>query len=97
MTPTIDHSSAITYCSTLNLAGHMDWRVPTKIELLSIFDFGKSSPAINPIFTSSASSAYWTSTRFAQDPTLVWAVYFSGGTGPAVVKPTNTNLVRCVR
>ena len=35
------------YCPTLTLAGHSDWRLPTRIELVSLVDFGRSAPAIS--------------------------------------------------
>ena len=43
--------AAVTYCATMaTTGGHSDWRLPSKIELLSIVDYGRSSPSINPIF-----------------------------------------------
>ena len=35
------------YCACLQLAGHDDWRLPTRIELVSLVDFTRSSPAID--------------------------------------------------
>ncbi len=38
---------AESYCENLELAGHTDWRLPTKKELLSIVDYGKSTLMID--------------------------------------------------
>src|SRR5262249_7856188 len=46
-TRTLSWTDAQTYCANLALAGG-GWRVPTKIELLSIVDYTKNQPAINP-------------------------------------------------
>jgi hypothetical protein len=42
---------AVTYCTTvLRAGGYSDWRVPTIIELLSLADFGRSSPSLDTAF-----------------------------------------------
>ena len=44
----LTYSEAAAYCQNLALAGYGGWRVPTKIELFSIVDVGRSMPAIDP-------------------------------------------------
>lgn len=46
---------SLTYCESLELAGHSDWRLPNAKELQSIVDYTRSpqttaSPAIDPLF-----------------------------------------------
>jgi len=62
-------------------AGFNDWRISNVRELMSIVDYGRSSPgaAINPIFGPTDASDYLSSTRFAGNPNSVWFVIFTSG------------------
>jgi hypothetical protein len=77
------------------------WRVPTRIELLSLVDFTQArlSPTADPTaFPDTAPNTYWTSSPVAGDdgPTgLYWAIDF--GTGLAVIPSPQPMLVRCVQ
>lgn len=94
---------ALAYCETLNLQGFTDWRMPTRIELLSLVDFGTSKPAISGaafpgtvIDAGTPESRYWTTTRY---PTLAlrrYVVSFDFGQALTVVKD-EVHAVRCVR
>jgi len=74
-------------------AGHSDWRIPNVRELLSIVDYGRYYPAVDPVFNTacapgcsvttcscSVASYDWSSTTSAYYPTDAWGVYFYGGT-----------------
>jgi len=58
------------YCRKLTLGGYDDWRLPNFEELQSIIDYGRSGPAVNPIFENILDSNsrwrgyYWSSTNF---------------------------------
>ncbi len=54
---------ALQFCDSLHWGGHGDWRLPNVKELQSIVDYGRSGPAIDPIFEDAMGGAgYWSST-----------------------------------
>jgi hypothetical protein len=66
-------------CANCAFGGFDDWRLPTIRELLTLGDYERYNPAIDPIFTCE-SSWYWTSTPFASSPGVyAWVVSFDGG------------------
>ncbi len=90
------HVDAVAVCEHLVLDGHSDWRLPTRMELLTIVDNTRAFPAINPVFVNTGNVRYWTSTISAADSSLAWSVRFTDGftlyDGLA-----NNYRVRCVR
>jgi hypothetical protein len=103
-------SAAMAYCPTLTLGSHTDWRLPTKIELLSIVDYGvgdvDKTPTINATaFPSTPLANFWSATPVAGSPSSAWAVYFNPGddhngnrlASTATVATSSMNWVRCVR
>ncbi len=70
------------YCSSLNLGGKNDWRLPTSHELFDINDFSRINPALNTTyFTNTQAEYWWTSDLRIDDPTKVWVVNAGGGVG----------------
>ncbi len=55
------------------------WRLPTVKELISIVDYDKYGPAIDPIFTETQTSYYWSSTPYAGASGYAWIVFFGDG------------------
>ena len=59
------YSAASSYCDALVLAGQSDWRLPTRIELLTILDYGNAPGVVNKtVFPDSAQAGgdiAWTS------------------------------------
>jgi hypothetical protein len=86
-----DWATAGTYCSGLSLGGYSGWRLPTKDELVGIWN-NSYTPAIDPIFTNTkhtteSCAGYWSSTtadfpagstNFG-DTSYAWAVFFLYG------------------
>lgn len=87
-------SDAPRVCMELRAGGFSDWRLPTRIELLSIVQYSQY-PAADPRFEIPV-DAYWTASSYADDPTKAWAIDFTFGT--ATGKPKDeAHHVRCVR
>ena len=84
------------YCENLKFAGYDDWRLPSRLELLSITDDSKYDPAANNFFKNVSSNYYWSSTMDANDSSTAWFVFFgnASGTYSSVHRPS---LARCVR
>ena len=95
-TTKLDWSGAIEYCQKLSLRGYTDWRLPTRMELLSIADKSKIFPAIKNGINNVVSDGYWSSSPYVSDASRVWGVYFDDGNGNWGNR-SSTFYVRCVR
>lgn len=85
------------HCAELSLGGYEDWRLPSRIELISILDVTRTEPAINvAAFPGTPNDWFWTSSLSASDPQAAWYVYFYFGY-PKTDLSTNQFSVRCVR
>jgi len=91
-------------CGSLDLGGATDWRLPSKKELFSIVDAAPyPGRTINPVFTNTVASGYWSSTSFPWPSSSfpistsnAWVVNFHRGDVYYFGK--NVELyVRCVR
>jgi hypothetical protein len=90
-------ADAVTYCDALDLGGHNDWRLPTRLEYVSVLDEGMGSgSAMPPAIPLDTQGAQWTASAtgttagafFLMDDTLgTWTV----GTG------SSPHGARCVR
>lgn len=93
-------SAARSYCDSIALAGFDDWRLPSRIELVSILDSTRNEPSIDmTAFPDAPSDWYWSSSTWAADPNKAWFVYFYFGypDGEAVDKPFRARCVRRAR
>jgi hypothetical protein len=93
-----DLAGAKAHCASLALGGvgAGGWRLPTAIELLTLVDDTKASPAINTkIFPGTQSGLYWSSTTDGYG--RVWYVDFASGSDATLgVGSTFTPFARCV-
>lgn len=91
-------SQAREYCDRLELGGFSDWRLPSRVELISIVDLTHSQPSINQTaFPKAPADWFWTSSVDVENPTTAaWYVYFYFGY-PKTDAMSNRFRVRCVR
>ena len=94
-----DWDQAKAYCAGLVTDGGVaGWRLPTRFELVSIVDYWRDNPAIDPVaFPGTPSDFFWSSSpSITAYPSGAWGVHFSVGVtyGDDVL---GANRVRCVR
>ena len=89
---------ALAYPKSLDHLGFTDWRLPTRMELLSLVDLTKYSPAIDTTyFPKCQSDWYWSSDPLASSPgDVAWGVDFSYGSSNCDLQDSK-GLVRAVR
>jgi hypothetical protein len=93
-----ERDEAESYCENLSLGGG-GFRLPSRIELLSIVDFTQANPSLDTkAFPSAQAGKYWTSSRYAGDAESGWLINFEFGTGLVFIEPGDKpHLARCVR
>jgi hypothetical protein len=86
-------------CAGLRLGGFSSgWRLPTKLELETLVDFGVAGPTIDSTaFPSTPGNRFWTSTPCGGGSGYAWAVDFSVGTSRCYIATPYESSVRCVR
>lgn len=103
-----DKCNTQAYVQALNEAkycGYDDWRVPEEYELVSLVDYGRKHPTINPIFTNTMydadyySKQYWSNTtKDSFGAFTAGAVEFGAGTTTSGdYKDYASNYIRAVR
>jgi hypothetical protein len=85
------------YCDQLELAGHADWRLPSKIELESIVD-DIARPAHDRLVFGVPGAVVWSVSPVVGEPERRWLVDFLDGSSGYSSAEVSTALdVRCVR
>ena len=75
----LDHAACL---NSNNYLGYNDWKLPNKVEMLSLIDYGRSSPALSAghPFTNVQLGGYWTSTtEVSYNNRGAWVVLMSNG------------------
>ena len=90
-------ADAAGYCDGLVRGGFDDWRLPSRLELVTLLDFTVAAPAIDrEAFPNAPYGPFWTSTPTPQVVGGTWQVDFDEGqTLPSELAATAR--VRCVR
>lgn len=94
-------SDAMAYCASLT-STDTPWRVPSRVELMSIVDY-TATPAVGTpaLQIPRAATTFWTSSHEAGDNSAAWTVNFAGGVTTTILTAamvgTNNAHVRCVR
>lgn len=84
-------------CRGLRSGGNTDWRLPNPLELFSLVDENRLSPAIDTeLFPDTANGVYWSSMRYANTHSSAWTVDFKNGIFASTSLTGNASL-RCVR
>jgi formylglycine-generating enzyme required for sulfatase activity len=104
---TFTWQAALAYCDTLELAGHADWRLPTRIELMSVMDFTRSGakwdsgafPGAQGGFHKTASDWILTinQTGAGAGRDFAWAFNMSDGIVSNAYSKATAARLRCVR
>ncbi len=90
-------AQAKAYCAGWSLSGG-GWRLPTRMELLSIVDATRINPAIDPsAFPSTPPQLFWSSSPYVGSSDSAWTVPFAGGGSYYGEDARNAHRVRCVR
>ncbi len=95
-TDVFTYGQAASYCASLDLAGHTGWRLPSRIELISLIDWDRPRQGnIDSVFTDSSPGDVWACTPGPGNPLVAWHVDFSNGQ-VSLTQKTSALLVRCV-
>jgi formylglycine-generating enzyme required for sulfatase activity len=88
---------AMDYCASLSLRG-CAWRLPTRIELVSLVDFTKADPGPTidtTAFPNTPGDWFWSSSLWDGPAPAAWYVYFAYGY-TYYADAASTGAVRCV-
>jgi hypothetical protein len=92
-----DTQSYVAAANAAGLCGYTDWRMPAPKELISIMDYGRTSPSIDlTYFPNTGASYFWSASAWASGSAVAWDVDFYFGSADSDFK-NNGNKVRLVR
>ena len=92
----ISAEDAAAYCEALELGGRDDWRLPLRIELVSILD-GTVTPTLDAAaFPDTVEDYHWSASRPRHSDTLGYSAYFGQGETVTAALSGSGAHVRCV-
>jgi hypothetical protein len=90
-------AAAVTYCEVLNLAGQIDWRLPTRLEYVSVLDEGFGAGyAMPPGVPIEATGTFWTASASGTTADGFFVMDDKAGAWTVAID-TSTFGARCVR
>lgn len=84
-------------CETLVIGQRSDWRLPSRIELVSLVEYTARPTANADAFAGTPLDYFWSSSSVRPDEMLAYSVYFGAGNTTFAVKTGATGHGRCVR
>lgn len=96
-TPKLTRDEAQAHCDTLALMGFNDWRLPSRIELISLLDHTRTPSLDNQAFADTPTDYFWTSSVVPFAPDQGFSVYFGAGFTAFGKLNGPSAHVRCVR
>lgn len=94
----VTYASARSTCANLVIGQDQDWRLPSRIELVTLLDLART-PRIDPAFTDTQAGPYWTASEvrpFVATSAQYWVVNFNSG-NVEKLGATQSASVRCVK
>jgi hypothetical protein len=97
VTAKVTWEDGLRHCQASTVGGHNDWRMPSRVELVSIMDFTRQ-PTIDPLaFPQTPDDYFWSSSIVPFDRSLAFSVYFGGGITAYGTREGASAHTRCVR
>lgn len=94
----LSFAEASSYCADIARATNRAFRLPTRIELVSILDYTQTGAPIDPDFGPTLKGVYWTqSVALGPNQSSVWVVSFVAGGNAGIQPAADYAYARCVQ